>query len=156
MDEVCFPSLSASSPAPLKNLSENSINIFVWAVALLAHAACKSFGALLAVRFIMGICEGEYFAFESGELLLVGGWMPWNGELHVYFLPCTLSPRNANNILAKNRCNYPGIPHRHWNVLHPRGAKQARGVLVWVLNCKWCLGLMAPCRFIDIFTDISW
>lgn len=59
--------------SPQKYLSENSINIFVWAVALLAHAACKSFGALLVVRFIMGICEGEYFAFESGELLLVGG-----------------------------------------------------------------------------------
>lgn len=35
-----------------------SINIFVWAVALLSHAACKSFGALLAVRFILGMCEG--------------------------------------------------------------------------------------------------
>ena len=35
-----------------------SFNIFVWAVALLAHAACKSFGALFAVRFILGVCEG--------------------------------------------------------------------------------------------------
>ncbi|KAL0574692.1 hypothetical protein V5O48_007277 [Marasmius crinis-equi] len=35
-----------------------SINIFIWAVALLAHAACKSFGALFAVRFILGVCEG--------------------------------------------------------------------------------------------------
>ena len=38
----------------------NSINIFVWAVALLSHAACKSFGALLAVRFILGMCEGAW------------------------------------------------------------------------------------------------
>jgi hypothetical protein len=37
-----------------------SINIFIWAVALLAHAACKSFGALFAVRFILGVCEGRY------------------------------------------------------------------------------------------------
>lgn len=36
----------------------HSINIFIWAVALLAHAACKSFGALFAVRFILGACEG--------------------------------------------------------------------------------------------------
>ena len=35
-----------------------SVNIFVWAVALLCHAACHSFGALFAVRFILGVCEG--------------------------------------------------------------------------------------------------
>lgn len=36
----------------------NSINIFVWAIALLAHAACKSFAGLFVVRFILGACEG--------------------------------------------------------------------------------------------------
>ncbi|KAF9077149.1 major facilitator superfamily domain-containing protein [Rhodocollybia butyracea] len=35
-----------------------SINIFIWAVVLLLHAACHSFGGLFAVRFILGICEG--------------------------------------------------------------------------------------------------
>ena len=35
-----------------------SINIFLWAVVLLCHAACKSFGALFAVRFLLGMCEG--------------------------------------------------------------------------------------------------
>lgn len=35
-----------------------AINIFVWAIALMSHAACKSFGALFAVRFILGVCEG--------------------------------------------------------------------------------------------------
>lgn len=30
----------------------------VWAVALLAHAACKSFGALVACRIVLGMCEG--------------------------------------------------------------------------------------------------
>jgi hypothetical protein len=35
-----------------------AINIFVWAIALMSHAACKSFGALFAVRFILGLCEG--------------------------------------------------------------------------------------------------
>ena len=35
-----------------------SINIFIWGIALLCHAACKSFGGLFAVRFILGMCEG--------------------------------------------------------------------------------------------------
>ena len=36
----------------------SSINIFLWAIALLCHAACKSFGGLFAARFVLGICEG--------------------------------------------------------------------------------------------------
>lgn len=35
-----------------------SINIFIWAIALLCHAACTNFGGLFAVRFILGMCEG--------------------------------------------------------------------------------------------------
>lgn len=35
-----------------------SINIFLWAVVLLCHAACKSFGSLFAVRFLLGMFEG--------------------------------------------------------------------------------------------------
>ncbi|RXW18286.1 hypothetical protein EST38_g7565 [Candolleomyces aberdarensis] len=35
-----------------------SLNILVWSVALLAHAACKSFGALVACRIVLGMCEG--------------------------------------------------------------------------------------------------
>ena len=34
-----------------------SFNIFVWAVALLCHAAAKNFGALFACRALLGICE---------------------------------------------------------------------------------------------------
>ncbi|TFK22098.1 membrane transporter [Coprinopsis marcescibilis] len=34
-----------------------SVNIFIWSIALLAHAACKSFGALVACRIVMGMCE---------------------------------------------------------------------------------------------------
>ncbi|KAG6856454.1 hypothetical protein H0H87_004314 [Tephrocybe sp. NHM501043] len=44
--------------------AEPSINIFIWAVALMAHAACKSFGALFAVRFILGACEGAFYALR--------------------------------------------------------------------------------------------
>ena len=37
---------------------QTSINIFIWSIALLCHAACQSFGGLFAVRFILGMCEG--------------------------------------------------------------------------------------------------
>lgn len=44
-----------------------SINIFCWAVVLCCHAACTSFGALFAVRFLLGICEG---AITPGFLIV--------------------------------------------------------------------------------------
>ncbi|KAF8969716.1 major facilitator superfamily domain-containing protein [Flammula alnicola] len=66
-----------------------SINIFVWAVALLAHAACKSFGALFAVRFILGMCEGaitpgfmivtSMFYTRAEQNKRVGYWFLMNG-----------------------------------------------------------------------------
>jgi hypothetical protein len=52
--------LENTLPVLLIILTFHSINIFVWGVALMAHAACKSFGALFAVRFILGLCEGEH------------------------------------------------------------------------------------------------
>ena len=48
-------------------ISSASINIFIWAVALLSHAACKSFGSLFAVRFILGACEGKLCLFANGD-----------------------------------------------------------------------------------------
>ncbi|KAJ3576892.1 hypothetical protein NP233_g110 [Leucocoprinus birnbaumii] len=72
-----------------------SINIFIWAVALLAHAACKSFGALFAVRFILGICEGaitpgfmivtSMFYTREEQTKRVGYWFLMNG-LAIIFL----------------------------------------------------------------------
>ncbi|KAF9265637.1 MFS general substrate transporter [Marasmius fiardii PR-910] len=66
-----------------------SINIFVWAVALLAHSACKSFGALFAVRFILGVCEGaitpgfmivtSMFYTRAEQTRRVGYWFLMNG-----------------------------------------------------------------------------
>ena len=35
-----------------------SFNIFVWSVALLCHAAARSFGGFFAARAFLGICEG--------------------------------------------------------------------------------------------------
>ncbi|KAJ7219571.1 major facilitator superfamily domain-containing protein [Mycena pura] len=66
-----------------------SINIFVWSIALMAHAACKSFGALFAVRFILGICEGAItpgfmivtamFYTREEQNKRVGYWFLMNG-----------------------------------------------------------------------------
>ncbi|KAF7322485.1 hypothetical protein HMN09_00026900 [Mycena chlorophos] len=66
-----------------------SVNIFVWAIALMAHAACKSFGALFAVRFILGLCEGAItpgfmivtamFYTREEQNKRVGYWFLMNG-----------------------------------------------------------------------------
>ena len=60
MDEVCTlrTTIQTNQLVSKPPIVPDSINIFVWAVALLSHAACKSFGALFAVRFILGMCEG--------------------------------------------------------------------------------------------------
>lgn len=61
-----------------------SFNIFIWSIALCTHAACKNFGGLFAVRFIMGICEGSItagflivtamFYTRAEQMLRVGYW----------------------------------------------------------------------------------
>ncbi|CAA7271463.1 unnamed protein product [Cyclocybe aegerita] len=66
-----------------------SVNIFVWGVALLCHAACKSFGGLFAVRFILGMCEGaitpgfmivtSMFYTRAEQNKRVGYWFLMNG-----------------------------------------------------------------------------
>ena len=50
--------VSVKAPNRFKADRRTSINIFIWSIALLCHAACKSFGGLFAVRFILGMCEG--------------------------------------------------------------------------------------------------
>jgi ACS family allantoate permease-like MFS transporter len=40
----------------------SSLNIFVWAIALCSHAACKNFAGLFVVRLILGMCEGSITA----------------------------------------------------------------------------------------------
>ncbi|KAN0077177.1 Major facilitator superfamily domain containing protein [Tylopilus felleus] len=66
-----------------------SINIFCWAVILCCHAACTSFGALFAVRFLLGICEGAItpgfmivtamFYTRAEQTRRVGYWFLMNG-----------------------------------------------------------------------------
>ncbi|KAI8996298.1 MFS general substrate transporter [Trametes punicea] len=61
-----------------------SINIFIWGLSLCLHAACKNFGGLFAVRFILGMCEGSItagflivssmFYTRKEQTLRVGYW----------------------------------------------------------------------------------
>ncbi|KAE9405850.1 MFS general substrate transporter [Gymnopus androsaceus JB14] len=70
-----------------------SINIFVWSVALCSHAACKTFGGLFAVRFILGICEGSItagflivssmFYTRKEQTVRVGYWFLMNGTAQI-------------------------------------------------------------------------
>ncbi|KAF8637407.1 hypothetical protein AX17_002902 [Amanita inopinata Kibby_2008] len=71
-----------------------SLNIFIWAIALLCHAASKSFGALFAVRFILGICEGAItpgfmivtamFYTREEQNKRVGYWFLMNGVAIIF------------------------------------------------------------------------
>lgn len=72
-----------------------SLNIFVWAIALTTHAACKNFAGLFCVRFIMGACEGS---ITSGFLIVtsmfytrneqnqrIGYWFLMDGVAHIIY-----------------------------------------------------------------------
>ncbi|KAF7296994.1 MFS general substrate transporter [Mycena indigotica] len=71
----------------------DSINIFVWAVALCSHAACKSFGGLFAARLVLGMCEGSItagfmlvssmFYTRKEQTLRVGYWFLMNGTAQI-------------------------------------------------------------------------
>ncbi|KAI0289618.1 MFS general substrate transporter [Russula brevipes] len=70
-----------------------SLNIFVWAVALCCHAACKNFAGLFAVRFILGMCEGSItagfmivssmFYTRTEQTTRVGYWFLMNGTAQI-------------------------------------------------------------------------
>ncbi|KAF7368535.1 MFS general substrate transporter [Mycena venus] len=70
-----------------------SINILVWGVALCAHAACTNFGGLMAVRFILGMCEGSItagfmivssmFYTRTEQTQRVGYWFLMNGTAQI-------------------------------------------------------------------------
>ncbi|TFK30169.1 membrane transporter [Coprinopsis marcescibilis] len=71
-----------------------SVNIFIWAIALMAHSACKSFGALFVVRFILGLCEGaitpgfmivtSMFYTREEQTRRVGYWFLMNGTAIIF------------------------------------------------------------------------
>ncbi|KAJ8521766.1 hypothetical protein ONZ45_g1571 [Pleurotus djamor] len=62
-------------------------------VALCAHAACKDFGGLFAVRFVLGMCEGSItagfmivssmFYTRTEQTLRVGYWFLMNGTAQI-------------------------------------------------------------------------
>ncbi|KAF9464198.1 MFS general substrate transporter [Collybia nuda] len=70
-----------------------SFNIFVWAVALCSHAACKNFAGLFVVRLILGMCEGSItagfmivssmFYTRNEQTLRVGYWFLMNGTAQI-------------------------------------------------------------------------
>ncbi|GLB38572.1 putative major facilitator superfamily protein [Lyophyllum shimeji] len=70
-----------------------SINIFVWAVALCSHAACKNFAGLLVVGLILGMCEGSItagflivssmFYTRTEQTVRVGYWFLMNGTAQI-------------------------------------------------------------------------
>ncbi|KAF8521390.1 major facilitator superfamily domain-containing protein [Hysterangium stoloniferum] len=89
-----------------------SINIFCWGIALCAHAACKDFRQLFAVRFIMGMCEGSItagflivtsmFYTHREQTQRVGYWFLMNG-----------SAQMISGFLSF------GVLHIHKSALHP-------------------------------------
>ncbi|KAJ6624530.1 major facilitator superfamily domain-containing protein [Mycena sp. CBHHK59/15] len=88
-----------------------SINIFVWAIALMCHAACKSFGALFAVRFILGLCEGaitpgfmivtSMFYTREEQNKRVGYWFLMNGFAVIFlgFVAFGVLHTNTHNFM---------------------------------------------------------
>ena len=83
-----------------------SINIFLWAIALLSHAACKSFGGLFAARFVLGMCEG---AITPGFMIV--------STISLY------TPLLIADVASGNR-----------NVLHPQRADAEDRILVCVFH----------------------
>ncbi|KAK7034005.1 hypothetical protein VNI00_012435 [Paramarasmius palmivorus] len=125
MDEVCLHSARLYDHLTT-DLVHPSINIFIWAIALLAHAACKSFGGLFAVRFILGACEGaitpgfmivtSMFYTRQEQTRRVGYWFLMNGfaviflgflafgVLHTKVGPLFLSSRFSK---LNSTCQFP-------------------------------------------------
>ncbi|KAJ3831390.1 major facilitator superfamily domain-containing protein [Lentinula raphanica] len=89
-----YPQNLALQRFPVGKWMRRVINIFIWAIVLLhvsslLHAACHSFGALFAVRLILGICEGaitpgfmivtSMFYTREEQNKRVGYWFLMNG-----------------------------------------------------------------------------
>ena len=86
MDEVCLITIPRRQLERIYiiNFLLSSFNIFIWAVALCAHAACKNFAGLFVVRLILGMCEGSItagflivssmFYTRNEQTLRVGYW----------------------------------------------------------------------------------
>jgi len=101
MAEACCIHLSGSLLHNLLERHASSLNIFIWAIALCSHAACKNFAGLFAVRFVLGMCEGSVtagfmivssmFYTRSEQTARVGYWCKWCDRL-----PTTLCALPSN------------------------------------------------------------
>ncbi|KAJ7600723.1 MFS general substrate transporter [Mycena floridula] len=70
-----------------------SLNILVWAIALMCHAASTNFAGLFVCRFILGMCEGSItagflivssmFYTRKEQTLRVGYWFLMNGTAQI-------------------------------------------------------------------------
>ncbi|KAF8214279.1 MFS general substrate transporter [Mycena galopus ATCC 62051] len=63
----------------IRHFISSSINVFIWAIVVCSHAACKSFTSLMVVRFILGVCEGfliitAMFYTRKEQTVRVGYW----------------------------------------------------------------------------------
>ncbi|KAJ7827468.1 major facilitator superfamily domain-containing protein [Mycena olivaceomarginata] len=127
-----------------------AINIFVWAIALMAHAACKSFGALFAVRFILGLCEVLMNGFAVIFLGFVAfgvlhtktpNFMPWQwlmiitgaitlvtSVLFWFFFPD--SPTTARFLTVEERIPCC-IENKHWK--RPQFMATIKDPKIWLL-----------------------
>lgn len=100
----------------------DSANIFVWAVALLCHAAAKNFGGLFACRVFLGICEGaitpgfmlvtSMFYTRQEQSQRVGYWCTSSRDL------TRLSPDEQISSLDERYRHYSSRAHSIWNVFH--------------------------------------
>ncbi|PWN51460.1 MFS general substrate transporter [Violaceomyces palustris] len=69
-------------------------NIFIWALSLTLHSACKNFGGLLVLRLMLGACEGcvtagflittSQFYLKSEQAQRVGWWFLFNGTAQCF------------------------------------------------------------------------
>jgi len=89
MDEACSARFDRVPHFLKRNIY--SLNIFIWAIALCSHAACKNFAGLFAVRFVLGMCEGSItagfmivssmFYTRNEQTVRVGYWCTCRDQL---------------------------------------------------------------------------
>ncbi|KAJ2912369.1 hypothetical protein MD484_g8049, partial [Candolleomyces efflorescens] len=105
-----------------------SLNIIVWSIALLAHAACKSFGALVACRIVLGMCEEQNILNASG----IGV------SLHVVVISCRffMLPRTD----MAGMCGSSFLGFLAFGLLHITGTK----LMPW----QWMMIIMGIVTFL--------
>ncbi|KAF5347283.1 hypothetical protein D9756_009992 [Leucocoprinus leucothites] len=92
-----------------------SCNIFVWGVALGAHAACRNFAGLFVVRFLLGACEGSITAgfmiitsmfYTRNEQTVRVGW--WYSPTTAWFL----TEEERVNAVKRIKGNQAGVENK--------------------------------------------